>query len=207
LVLDNGRFDNVQPFTGSVAINTTDADGKPSVGTWNAMNSQPFALANLPAKDVAWILVTPDNGAALDALPTFEPVATSPVNAMGQVTADLALVRDSNIETIFDTLSLPVQRDTSAAQVVLRITRKGSTAGVPGVTVRAVAAAAVVYGANSGYSDVATTTDATGVVVLLNVPAAKYPGALVSVQMSGALSGGAQVRAVSGAATLATVGF
>jgi len=73
------------------------------------------------------------------------------------------------------------------------------------VSVTATTAEDVLYGASGGFSDVATETDDTGVVVLANVPAAAWPGALVNLSFSGARSSGSKVPAVSGAVTVATI--
>ncbi len=171
--------------------------------TWNGL--PPYLLDNVAANTTAWVLVTPQNPQADDAAITLEPVVTKGANALGQIQADLGIVRDSTIEGFFDVLSMPLQRDLNAAQIVLRLTQRSGGGAFTGVGVHATTAADVIYGVNGGYSDVETVTDATGIAVLLNVPAAAYPGALVAVTFSGAASGGAQVRAVSGAVSLVTL--
>jgi hypothetical protein len=208
LLFDNGRFDTGELFTDTAEVRTTRADGKLETSTWNGSGTEPFLLEDLPAEDTVWFLVTPVNAKANDAAATFEPVVTSHPDAAGRVNADLGLVRDTTIDGIFSTLSLPLQRDDNLAQVVLHLVERGAGSGltpVVGVSVHADAAADVSYAVSGGYSDVSTETDATGVAVVLNVPAAKWPGALVNVQFSGRKTGGAQVRAVTGAVSLVTL--
>lgn len=206
LLFDNGRFDTGEIFTDAAEVRTTRADGKVTTAAWNGVD--PFSLQGLPVDDAVWLLVTPPNAKANDAVPTFEPVVTTHPDAAGRVAADLGLVRDSTIDGIFTALSVPVQRDNNLAQVVLKLVERGGGSGLTpltGVSVHADAAAGVSYAVSGGYSDVATATDTTGVAVVLNVPAAKWPGALVSVQFSGQKTGGAQVRAVTGAVSLVTL--
>lgn len=205
LLFDNGRFDTGEIFNDEAAIKSTRADGKTANEIWNG--TPPYTVEQLPAESTAWLLVTPQTAGA-DAEVTLEPVLTEHADAKGFVTADLGVVRESNIETLFDVLSVPIQRDTRAAQVVLRLVARGAGSGLTplsGVTVKATSAEGITYGASGGYSDVATETDATGVAVLLNVPAGGWPGSLVSVQFSGKKTGGAEVRAVGGAVSLVTL--
>jgi len=205
LLFDNGRFDTGELLTDAATIKSTRADGRPTSDTWTG--TPPFTVEDLPAQTTVWLLVTPQTAGA-DAAVTLEPVVTGGANAKGFVTADLGVVRESTIDTIFDLLSVPLQRDTRAAQVVLLLRARGAGSGLTpraGVTVKATSAGGISYGASGSYSDVATATDATGVAVLLNVPAGGWPGSLVSVQFSGAKSGGAEVRAIGGAVSLVTV--
>jgi hypothetical protein len=63
----------------------------------------------------------------------------------------------------------------------------------------------VVYGASGTFSDVVTATDASGLVMLVNLPASSWPGSLAGVSFSGALEGAADVRVVAGAVTFERV--
>jgi hypothetical protein len=205
LLFDNGRFDSGEVLTDAASIKSTRADGRTATDSWNGMDA--FKVTDLPADTTSWLLVTPQTAGA-DAAVTLEPVLTQNANAQGVVKADLGVVRESNIDTVFDLLSVPVQRDSRAAQVVLRLTSRSAGSGLTplaGVTVKSSSTASISYSTGGGYSDVATATDATGVVVLLNCPAGGWPGALVNVEFSGEKSGGAQVRAVTGAVSLVTI--
>jgi hypothetical protein len=135
-------------------------------------------------------------------------VRTDHPGSNGQVAATLALVRATTIEHIFDLSSVPVTLDSSKAQIILLLKQRSSAADPPPVadiTVTAASAENILYGASGGFSDVATVTDNTGVVVLANVPGAAWPGALVSVSFSGAHTSGATVPVVNGAVTVAAL--
>ncbi len=204
LLLDNGRFDSGAPLSDTAEVKTTAADGGTVTDDWNGVD--PFELAKLEADTSVWLLVTPRAGS--EAAVTFEPVVTVDPDPQGRINANLAVVREDTIDEIFSVLSAPLQRDAGAAQVVLRLVQRGGGSGVvpiPGVVVQASGAEAVVYGVNGGYSDVSTETDGTGVVVLLNVPAAAWPGAIVNLHFSGAKTGGAKVLAVNDAVSLVTL--
>ncbi len=203
LLFDNGRFDSGEVFADNATLESSRADGKLLKAAWNG--NDPFSLAGLPADEVSWILITPAS-TANDAEVTYEPVVADRVDAAGRMETDVALARRSNLETIFDNLSTPLQRDDNAAQIVLRFENKQGGA-LTGITVKATAAAAIAYSVSGGYSDLAVETDGTGVAVLLNVPGAKFPGAVVNLQVSGAKTGGSRVLAVSGAVTLVTLVF
>ncbi|HEX5101980.1 MAG TPA: hypothetical protein VFV94_20870 [Polyangiaceae bacterium] len=205
LLFDNGRFDSGEVLTDAASIKSTRADGRTATDTWNGMDA--FEIDELPADTTSWLLVTPQTAGA-DAAATLEPVLTQHANAQGVVNADLGVVRESNIDTVFDLLSVPVQRDSRAAQVVLRLTSRSAGSGLTplaGVTVQSSSAESISYATGGGYSDVATATDATGVAVLLNCPAGGWPGALVNIEFTGAKTGGTQVRAVTGAVSLVTI--
>jgi hypothetical protein len=205
LLIDNGRFDTGELFTDTAAIKSTRADGRTATNGWNGINH--FSIEDLPADATSWLLVTPELAGA-DAAVTLEPVLTQHPNAQGVVNADLGVVRESNIDAVFDLLSVPLQRDVRAAQVVLLLKARGAGSGLTplsGVTVKSANAVGVSYATSGGYSDVATETDSTGAAILLNCPAGSWPGGLVNVELSGAKTGGAQVRAVGGAISLVTI--
>lgn len=207
LLNDEVSFGSGPPFATEVELKTEDAKGRDVVGTWNG--SDPFSIQDVARAEVLWLLATPKNAAADDALPALEPVRTEDPDATGQVNVTLALVRASTIEHIFDLSTVPLTADDQKAQIIvlLKDTSASATAPPPlsGVTVKAAGAENVLYGASGGFSDVATTTDATGVAVLANVPGGEWPGALVSVTFSGARSSGARLPAVNGAVTLVTL--
>lgn len=205
LLVDDGRFAMGDLFASNATIKSTSADGRTATDAWNKVDH--YRIDDLPADTTSWLLITPETAGA-DAEVTLEPVLTQGANAQGVVTADLGVVRESNMEAVFDLLSVPVQRDTRAGQVVLLLRSRSAGSGlVPlsGVTVKSSAAASISYSTGGGYSDVATQTDSTGVAILLNCPAGAWPGALVNVELSGAKTGGAEVRAVSGAVSLVTI--
>jgi hypothetical protein len=160
-----------------------------------------------PAAPV-WVLATPQNLVADDVLAVLEPVRTDEPDSQGTVPADLALGHATTLDLIYDLSSVALARDSTKAQLILRLVDKTSTAADPpplaGIRV-SVTAEATLYGASGGFSSIVTETDPTGVVVLANVGGGEYPGALVHLEFSGARAGGANVRAVTGAVTLTTI--
>lgn len=204
---DDLNFSTGDFFTDSANIQTDGADGKPVTASWDGIT--PFAVENVKQAKPVWVLVTPPNGVADDAVPAFEPVVTDKPDANNQVSANLALLHASTVEHIFDLASVPLTTDTSKAQVVLLLETSPAGATTPspqaGVTVQSSSAENVIYAASGGFSDVAMASDNTGVVVLGNVAAAAWPGAVINVVFTGARTGGSQVRVVSGAVTIATI--
>lgn len=204
---DDLNFTTGTVFTDGVGLKTLGKDGRDVSGAWDG--SDPFSLAGVQSAPLVWVLATPDNPVADDVSPVLEPVATDVPDAQGRVDVKLAVVHSTTIQRIFDLASVPLTPDDSKAQLVLRLVDDSTNASDPpplaGVSVKAPAAEDVLYGASGGFSDVVTETDNTGVVVLLNVAAAAWRGAEISVAFSGKRTSGAQVRAVSGAVTVATL--
>jgi hypothetical protein len=203
---DDVNFEKGPTYTGVTDLKTEAADGRTVTAQWQG--SDPFALVGVRQAAPVWVLATPQNLVADDVLAALEPVRTDMPNAQGTVTANLALVHATTLDGMFDLANVPLTRDSTKAQLILRLVDKTSTAADPpplaGIGVSATAEATL-YGASGGFSSVATATDLTGVAVLANVGAAAYPGALVRVEFNGARTGGADVRAVTGAVTLTTI--
>ncbi len=207
LLNDELNFGTGTLFTDQVDLRTEDASGRSATGLWNG--ADPFSIANVKQTSLLWVLATPQISQASDALPAVEPVRTDDPDATGRVDVTLALVRASTIEQIFDLASVPLIPDSSKGQIILLLKDRSSGAGEPppiaGVTVTAPSAEGVLYGASGAFSDVATETDASGVVILANVASAAWPGALINVDFTGARTSGARVPAVSGAVSLITL--
>jgi hypothetical protein len=206
LLNDDGSFSGGPLLADDVELKTEDAKGRDVTGTWNGSE---LSLKDVRSTPVLWVLATPKNPIADDALPALQPVSTEHPDAMGQVSVTLALVHASSIENILDLASVPLVQDSQKAQIILLLKQKASGSAAPppvsGVTVKAASAEDVLYGASGGFSDTVSVTDATGIAVLANVSGAAWPGALVSVTFSGARSSGAKVPAVAGAVTLVTL--
>jgi hypothetical protein len=204
---DDLNFSTGALFTDAVDIKTDGANGIAVTGTWDG--SDPFVIQGVQEAAPVWVSATPESATADDALPALEPVSTDSPDATNRVSVSLGLVHASTIDHIFDLSSVPLTADPTLAQVILLLVSQASGAGtpppLPGITVTAPSAQNVLYGASGSFSDIATATDATGVVVLANLPATAWPGALVSLEFSGARTSGTQVRAVTGAVTLATI--
>lgn len=203
LLLNDLDFRNGGPFTEPAEIRVEKAGGGSVTGTWNG--SDPFRLARVLEGRAVWALGTPSAALNTDALATLEPVRTDDPNAEGVVEADpFALVRASTMQNIYDLLTLPITLEPAHAQIVLRVVN-GSGAGIPGVRVTAPSAAVVIYAASGAFSDAETQTDATGLVVLANLPGSAWPGSLVSVSFAGAETGATELRVIADAVTLVSV--
>jgi hypothetical protein len=191
-------------LTGEVDLKAEGENGRLVTAHWNG--ADPFALAGLPPSTAAWVLATPKSPAADDALPALDAVRTNVTDPAGVVTLSLYLVHTTSIDHVFELASVvPVTRDPAKGQLVVRFAAKSDTSGaaLAGLTITAPSAENVLYGASNGFSDLATETDITGTIVLANVPSAPFPGALVTLQITGAKTTGVQVRAVTGAVTIA----
>ena len=202
---DDLDLDTSSLLIGAVDLKTDGQNGKSVTGHWNG--ADPFKLSNVPPSTGAWVLATPQSPVADDALPAVDAVRTDVTDSSGTVTLSLYLVHATSLDHVFALATIPLTRDASKAQIILRFTSKSSASAAPisGLNITAGSAEDVLYGASSSFSDVATETDNTGVAVLANVPGAAWPGALITVQLAGAKTAGAQVRAVSGAVTIASL--
>jgi hypothetical protein len=128
----------------------------------------PYVLEDVLSADEVWALAVPSPGSV--ALPTLGPVDTSQPDQTGTVNLDLALVGTDLIDVILNLLTVPTARDPERASAVLRVTT-ATGAPIAGVTVIEPSAEVVVYGASGTFSDVVTATDASGLVMLVNLPA------------------------------------
>ncbi len=204
---DDTHFVMTSPFTGTAALQAEAADGTTVTGSWDGVD--PYVIQDVVSAAPAWVLTTPQNPVAVDALPALEAFNTTSPDAQGVVGADIGLVRSTTIDMILSFATTPISNDATKGQIILVLVDKTSTSAMPpplsGVSVTAPSAEVILYGTSGSFSDVANATDPTGVVVLANVGAASWPGALVNVEFSGTRSGGAQIRAVTGAVTLTTL--
>jgi hypothetical protein len=168
-------------------------------GRYDGIN--PFALDGVKRAATTWVEVTPGPG---DTLRTLQPVDTSRPNDADELTTELTVVRESEIDRAFSVIALPVVPDENAAQAVLVIQKDGRRAA--GVRVFAPAAEVVIYSDAGGFSDTVTSTDGSGIVVLANLPASTWPGSGVTVTLSGAVTGRWDLRVVRGGVTFAGLG-
>ena len=206
LLLNDLDFKSGGPFMDSAEIRVQKQGGGSVTGRWNgASGNDPFRIEKVLEGRAVWALGTPASALNNDALATLEPVRTDKPNSGGVVEADpFALVRASTMENIYDLLTVPITLDPSRAQIVLRVVTDAG-AGIAGIRVTAPSAEVVVYAASGAFSDAATETDNTGLVVLANTPGSEWPGSLVSVSFAGADTGAADLRVISGAVTVVSV--
>jgi hypothetical protein len=176
-------------------------EGRSGDVTGRYLGTDPFSLDGVASAQTTWAQVTPGPG---DALLTLSPVDTSRPNDAGEVETSLTVVRESELDRAFSVISSPVSRNPGAAQLVLVVQRGGR--GASGASVIARAAEAVIYVDNGGFSDIVTTTDGSGIVVLANVPADSWPGSGVTVTLTGTVTGIWDLRVVRGGVTFAGIG-
>jgi hypothetical protein len=160
----------------------------------------PFVLTGVRRAEQVWTLVEPGDTSA-DAMPTLQPLFTLDAASSGALELDVALLRESVLDAAYSVVPNPVVVEPSRAQVVLLFLDGDDP--IPGVSVSAPTAARVIYAAGGTYSDDATETDDTGLVLLANLPAGDWPGSAAQVTVSGAAVGSFATRIVADAVTIA----
>lgn len=198
ILIDDFAFESGPVLDDAATIRAQARGGGTATGDWNGTGE--YQVANVLSDPLAWVSVTPATSTG-EGLPTVAPVNTSQPAADGTVTQNLAVVSTTVIDTVLNLLTVPTLRDTSKAILILMVQEADGTP-LPGVTVTAPTAETIVYGAAGTFTDDASQTDNSGLVLLVNVPASAWPGTLVGVTFTGALQGGADVRAITGAITI-----
>jgi hypothetical protein len=196
-------LDDIAGLTASDFVEPADlrVEGRSGDVTGRYLGTDGFDLDGVASTRTTWAEVAPGPG---DALLTLQPVDTSRPNDANEVRTTLTVVRESELDRAFSVISSPLARNPGAAQLVL-VVQKGDR-GASGVGVLARAAEAVIYVDNGGFSDIVTTTDGSGIVVLANVPADSWPGSGVTVTLTGAVTGIWDLRVVRGGVTFAGIG-
>jgi hypothetical protein len=198
ILLDDFGFETGPLLDETAALKAQAKGGGTVAGEWNGLDE--YVLDNVLSDPLTWVSITPASSTG-EGLPTLVPANTTKPASDGRVTLNLAVVGRTVVDTILDILTVPTARDPSKAILILEV-RKLDGTPLAGVTVTAPTAETIVYGAAGTFTDDATATDASGLVLLVNVPASAWPGTLVGVTFDGALEGGADVRAITGAVTL-----
>jgi hypothetical protein len=166
-------------------------------GTWNG--SDPFSLEGVPRSAGVWTEVTPFAG---DALVTLQPMNTLSPGSPEVIETRLAVVSALEIELALGAISTPLTPDPRRAQAVLLASK--NDVATAGVSVSATGVEAVIYVDGGVYTDAATETDASGVVVLANVPVPST-GSII-VRYEGEVSGSSELRLVAGGVTYGGIG-
>jgi hypothetical protein len=186
-------------FTDTAAI-VVEGDPTAVLGQWNG--TDPFSISGVRRASAVWAQVTPTGG---DALRTLAPIDTSRANSSGVVSTVLTVVRASELDAAYGVLSMPLARDSSKAQAILAVLDGGRPAA--GIRVLVPGAEAVVYAENGTFSDDATSTDTSGLVLVANIPSVPWPGATVNVTLTGSTTTSRwDVKVVTDGVTLAGVG-
>jgi hypothetical protein len=206
LLLDD-EFVRADPFPEPVDLRAESADGSNATGLWTGNVSDPFSIENVQHARATWVYGVP-RGSGSDALPTLEPMRTDEPDADGVVESEepFVLARESVLEQIYGVLSTPIDIDPTKAQIVLKLyTDDDPPRGAEGIRVTAPQAGVVIYAINGAFSEIPTETDSTGLVVLANAAGSSWPGALIDVSFSGEQMSAVEVRAITGAVTIASV--
>jgi hypothetical protein len=168
-------------------------------GRWTGLEPT-FVLDGVQRAPATWAQATP----GVEALRTLQPINTLSPNSAGVVTTVLTVVRTSELDAAFASLTMPITRDQTRAQAILVALKDKQPAS--GVRVTVLGVESVIYLDNGAFSDAATVTDRSGMFLLANVPAVPWPGTGVVVTLSGAVTGRFDLRLVTGGVTLGGVG-
>lgn len=162
---------------------------------WNGID--PFVITGVQSSlDVVWLSVRPQSGNA--GIRTLTPINPSLVGNI-----ELPMVQTDVIDAIFPGLSPPVARSSGAGQLIVSFVSARTAAGVPGVKVSANRSAVVAYRTGGLWSTDAIQTDASGLVLVANVPAAAFPGSPITVSLSGVITSSMSFAVAADAVTLA----
>jgi hypothetical protein len=191
-------LENTVLFTSSATLSVRTESGRTETVRWNGVD--PFVLTGLPSNDVAWVLVTPTVDRAV--LPTLHPV---PMRERTE--ADLGLIRSGSFDVVLLLLTIPGERASGRAQLILRFVDPASVAGgEAGVRVALPDAEFISYGSEGGgWSELEAETDVSGLVVLGNIVAPPFPGSTKRITLSGSRTGAVDVRLVADAVSLVEV--
>lgn len=206
-LLSDDEFHDADLFVDAVDLRAESHDGSKASAVWTGSASDPFEIEGVKQSRATWVYGAP-RGSGNDALPTLEPMRTDEPASNGVVKAEdpFVLARASVLDQIFDVLSTPITRDSSKAQLVLKlVTDDDPPRGAEGVRVTAPKAEVVIYAVNGSFSEIPEETDSTGLVLLANVDASSWPGAIVDVSLEGDRSSAVDVRAITGAVTIVSV--
>jgi hypothetical protein len=168
------------------------------LGQWDGVG--PFSIEGVKRAGAVWAQATPTSG---DTLRALRPINTS-LPRDGVVTTALGLARSSDFQAAFDLLGSPIDFAENAGHALLIAVSGGDP--ISGARVVASRDGVVLYSENGAYSDTATSTDESGIVLLANVPAGDWPGSEVTVTLGGSGRGSFILMLVSGGLTIANVG-
>jgi hypothetical protein len=156
-----------------------------------------FELEGFDAADPLWLGVYPEENRGV--LPTLAPVALDSIDD----SIELGLVREDNVDRVFQLQATPSERLPDAGQLFLLFTKNGR--GVSDVEVSLPEAEFVSYANGGAWSSADSRTDATGLVALMNIVASDFPGSTKRVYLGGALDGYIVARVAAGSVSVVEV--
>ena len=180
-------------FSGGATVTALGADGDVIDAEYDGVS---FSLSGIVAVEDTKVLAAPTVGGALP-LPTLHTVDT---RRSRQVT--LSLVSSDALFRVFNSISSPALLDSDRAQLVLEFVDSSSDP-VAGVRLGVAQAEFVAYAAGFDWADDGLGTDENGLVVAGNIPAASFPGTVVTVELTGSVALRRQITLVRGAVTYA----
>lgn len=189
VAFDDDYFDRGSTFSGMAQISATGQSGARVMASYDGTSFQLAAVLKDPAN---WFLTLPDGGSGM--MPTLMPLDTRSASA-ARLTVGVA--NTSAVDGIF-LASSGTERALDRAQVVLQVVdEKGRS--VTGITGK-LTAEITSYRAAGSWVGVTTqnATDDSGMVFFGNVPAGSAL-APVTVNLTGAVSAGVEVKIVAGA--------
>jgi hypothetical protein len=162
-----------------------------------------FRLEGVQPIPLLWVGVGPfDDSLTGTFMNTLQPVDASVASNL-----ELLVARRSVMDQVAQTFMSNPELDPDAGHIIVRFVNE-SGIGVGGVSITFPEPEPVAIGYDAGdiYSDQTLETATRGTVVLLNLPAAAYPGGLTSVVAESSLEPiDLNFRVASGSVTIATV--
>jgi hypothetical protein len=189
-------FTSTIPFDGRATI-AAEGERRAVVET-TYTGSGEFALEGFDVADPLWLGVFPEENRGV--LPTLAPVA---LDSIGGESLDLGVVREDNVDRVFQLQATPSERLPGTGQLFLLFTKNGR--GVPGIEVSLPEAEFVSYANGGAWSAADSRTDASGLVALTNILASAFPGSTKRVYLGGALDGYLLARVAAGSVSVVEV--
>jgi hypothetical protein len=159
---------------------------------------QAYALPGALLAPLNWMDVA-TTSSAIEYFPTIQPVDASDGEA------DVTFVPASSLDLIGVALNVPVDVDRNLAHAIVRFTNTAG-GGLVGISVTPPVNASLAYDTGSGlFRDDVDATAERGLVALLNMDAAAFPGAISRLEYTGAKTGATSLKLGRGAVTVVTI--
>lgn len=155
-----------------------------------------FRLGGVRVAEKNWVGVKPAiaNGPVLTTLQTLDTRSDGSV--------ELVAIQAEALDFIYQLVTLPTQRQPGSGQVVVSfVDAAAPDTPVEGITVNIDGAETVIYDADGSYTDVTASTGGAGTALLVNIPAATFPGSVHNLAWSGGAAGFEEIRIAADAVT------
>ena len=189
-------FSSVTRYSRSAVLEAEGSEKSTVSTTWEGSGS--FLLRGVRNQEPIWLSVRPEAATSTDLRTLHAMIDVSD-------SVNVPIVGREVIEQVFAALSGLPQLLSDRAQAALVFTDRDGRA-LADIVAELPAAEVIAYARNSGWTDgVRNGTDLSGLVLLGNISARKYPGNDVRVDFSGAKNGFADLRIAAGAVTVTKV--